>query len=59
MLNKIRNSSIAKSFVKSAESGKLNGHYNTDPLGMLDSDKVLFSCWSENFFDGGDIGASP
>jgi len=51
MLNKILKSSIVKSFIQCAKSGKLNGHYNSNPLGMLESNEVIFSCWSEEYFD--------
>lgn len=51
MLNRILKSAIAKSFIKCAKSGKLNGPLNHTLLEMLDSDKVLFSLWKDEFFD--------
>ena len=51
MLDKILKSTIVKSFIKCAKSGKLNGHYNKNPLGMLESNEVIFSFWSEEYFD--------
>lgn len=51
MLKRIQTSSIVKSFIKFTKSGKLYGHYNDNPLGMLESDDVIFSCWSKAYFD--------
>lgn len=58
VLNKILTSSLAKSFIKCAESGKLNAHYNPNPLEMIDYEKLLFNLWSEEFFDDLDESSS-
>lgn len=50
MLERIQESSIVRSFVNCAELGKLYGHYSRNPLGMLESDEVIFSCWGETYF---------
>ena len=51
MLERILTSSLAKSFIKCAKSGKLDAHYNKNPLGMIDYENVVFSLWGENFFE--------